>query len=296
VRPNGSLGPLQWAWAEGIAHVTIPLKARGQHFGAINLLVSEGAVAAQDDVEMLTTIGVEISEAVANAWLHAKLVEKEAARQALLSALVRAQEEERARLARELHDGAGQTLTGLLVRLKTLENAPPEHVQSGVVELCQSVSATIDQVREISYRLRPAVLEEFGLEVALQTLVRDMAQEAGLSADCRVDLNGRHIQFEVETAIYRITQEGLTNIVRHAEASHVAVELAVLHKAIALRIDDNGRGFDTDTLKYRNGKRRLGLLGIQERAEMLGGSMAIFSAPAQGTSVHVCIPLHGEDA
>ena len=142
-------------------HITIPLAVRGQRFGLINLLCTEGTKPTENDIETLTTIGAQVSEIVANAWLHASLKEKEAARQALLSALVNAQENEQARLARELHDDAGQSLTSLLVRLKTLEKrATSADLRDSVAELCNTTSETIEKVRGISHRLRPAALEE----------------------------------------------------------------------------------------------------------------------------------------
>jgi signal transduction histidine kinase len=278
-------------------HIMIPLTARHQRFGVVNLLSARETPPADDELDLLTTIGAQVSEAVANAWLRTRLVEKEAARQALLSALVHAQEEERARLARDLHDGAGQTLTSLLVRLKTLEQAAPESLRGTVTQLCQAASGTIEQVREVSYRLRPAVLEEFGLEVALRTLVQDMAREAGLTAECRVNLEGRRLPFEMETTVYRIVQESLTNVVRHAEACQVCVELVLLPYAIALRIEDDGQGFDMEASKNHHGKKQpLGMASMRERVEMLDGSLVIQSSPGHGTSIQARIPLDPEEA
>lgn len=275
-------------------HISVPLIARNQRFGVFNLLSATSPVA--DELDLLTTIGAQISEAVANAWLRARLVEKEAARQALLSALVHAQEEERARLARDLHDGAGQALTSLLVRLKTLEQVSPESLRGTVAQLCQAASGTIEQVREVSYRLRPAVLEEFGLDVALRTMVQDMADEAGLAAECQVNLDGRRLPFEMETTVYRIVQESLTNIVRHAEARRVCVELVLLPYAIALRIEDDGVGIDLNANKSRADKKQpLGLASMRERVAMLDGSLVIESAPGRGTSIQARIPLDSED-
>jgi signal transduction histidine kinase len=276
-------------------HISIPLEARNQRFGVINLLCLEAAEIATEDIELLTAIGAQASEIVANAWLHTRLAEKEAARQALLSALVKAQEDERTRLARELHDGAGQTLTSLLIRLKTLEKkAGSDHLRQSIEELCDSVSETIEQVREISYRLRPAALEEFGLELALQTLIDAMAGEAGLEVEYHHSLEGRSLPPDVETMLYRIVQESLTNVLRHAEATRVLVELTVIPYAVCLRVEDNGKGFDPETLPAEQSRRRLGLIDMQERAEMQGGSLLVYSAPGAGTSVQVRVPLQQE--
>ncbi len=276
-------------------HISIPLEARGQRFGIINLLCTEAMEVAAEDIELLTAIGAQASEIVANAWLHTRLAEKEAARQALFSALVKAQEEERTRLARELHDGAGQTLTSLLIRLKTLEKkAVSDNLLNDIVDLCESVSETIEQVQEISYRLRPAALEEFGLELALQTLIEETAGEAGLQTEYHHDLGGQSLSPDVETTLYRIAQEGLTNVVRHAEATRLLVELTVIPYAVCLRIEDDGQGFDPEALTTDDSRQRLGLIDMQERAEMQGGSLLVYSAPGAGTSVQVRMPLHQE--
>lgn len=273
-------------------HYTIPIKAREQKYGVVNLLCQEDRLLNDDDLELLSAIGAQISEIVANAWLRLKLEEKELARQALLESLVEAQEEERSRLARELHDGAGQMLTSLLVRIKTLEkkSATPE-VQQGLNALLDLVSDTIEQVRELSHRLRPAALEEFGLAVALQNLVDEMTEHTGIHAHCQFDLNGLELPTGVEVVLYRIAQEGLTNVLRHAGASELSVELTADPNVIVMIIEDNGRGFSPHRLTARPGERHLGLIDMQERASIAGGYLDIYSAPDQGTTVVARIPF-----
>ena len=272
-------------------HINIPLAMRGRPFGLISLNWLADMPPSADDLGLLTTIGAQVSELVSNAWLHASLVEKEAARQVLLKALVRAQEDERARLARELHDGAGQTLTSLLMHLSALAN----HADNGAArqqlhDLCQKTSSTIEQVRDIAYQLRPPALEEFGLEVAITSLVDEVANGAHLQADCQLSLDGQRLPFEIETTLYRIAQESLTNIVRHAAAHKIKVELLALPYAACLRIADDGRGFDPEAAGAAAGKKRLGLLSLHERAEMVGGSLVVRSAPGAGTTVEVSLP------
>ena len=242
-----------------IFHITIPLEARAERFGMINLVCLEDSKPSENDIDTLTTIGAQVSELVANAWLHASLKEKEAARQGLLTALVNAQENEQARLARELHDDAGQSLTSLLIRLKTLENrATSDDIRSSVAELCTTTSETIEKVRGVSHRLRPAALEQLGLEVALRTLAEEMLDDIGASVDCQFHLDGKRFPFEIETNLYRITQEALTNVVRHAGAKNVIIELAVQPFAIGLRIEDDGVGFETDKITTKETRHRLG--------------------------------------
>jgi signal transduction histidine kinase len=274
------------------AHLTIPLEARGQMLGVINLLCEQDIILSRDDLDLLASIGAQISEIVANAWLRLKLKEKELARQALLESLVRAQEEERRRLARELHDGAGQTLTSLLVRLKTLEM---KHSSSDLVPALEGmqaiVSQTIEQIRGLSYRLRPAALEEFGLSTALETLMQEAAQNSGLKVFCECTLGDCKLPEEVEVTLYRITQEGLTNVLRHASAAKVRLELKTVADGIQLCIEDDGIGFNPAHLPSEPGKRHLGLISMRERAEMLGGTLDVYTAPQEGTTLQVFIPL-----
>lgn len=276
-------------------HITIPIEARGEKFGVLNLLCDQDKTLSADDFELLTAIGAQISEITANAWLRLKLAEKEMARQALLESLVRAQEDERGRLARELHDGAGQMLTSLLVRLKTLERrSTSAELQSDLNATQNLVSETIEQIRDLSYRLRPAALEQFGLPVALETLVRDMAEEAGLVTRCKFDLDGHQLTPEIEVTLYRIAQEGLTNVVRHAEASRVEIELTATAVAVFMRIEDDGKGFAPHQVPLQPGKRHLGLISIDERASIVGGKLDVYSAPGKGTALHVMIPISSE--
>jgi signal transduction histidine kinase len=277
-------------------HLTIPLQAKGQTFGMINLLCDRDIQPSQESMELISAIGAQASEIVANAWLHARLVEKEEARRALLESLVRTQEDERGRLARELHDEAGQTLTNLVVRLKTLEQKIiSEDIRAELNKLQGIVEVSIDQVRELSYRLRPALLEDFGLARAIQNLAEEMFKDTGIKIRCRFDLQTGGLPRDVEIAMYRITQESLTNIIHHAQAQHVDVELTQTPLGICLRVEDDGAGFDPDRMPVRKGKPHLGLIGMQERAEMLGGSLNIFTSLQTGTSVEVRVPIIPEE-
>jgi signal transduction histidine kinase len=261
----------------------------------MNIVWPEGEAISDDDLELLTTIGVHLSEIATNAQLHASLVEKEAIRQALLQALVEAQEGERANLARELHDGAGQSLTSLLIRLKILQKkTEPAEIEKETGQLCDMVSETIDQIRGLAYQLRPSTLEQFGLSVALRTLCEEMLPPVGIQCNYQTNAGELQLPFEVETTLYRIAQECLNNIVRHAAAERTTVELRALPYAIAMRIEDDGRGFDPKQVRHEGRQNRFGLLNMQERAEMLHGFFSIESAAGAGTAVNVRIPIQLE--
>jgi signal transduction histidine kinase len=274
-------------------HLSIPIEARDIGFGVINLLYDPARPFTPEEDALLSAIGAQVSEIVANAWLRIKLDEKEIARQALLESLVEAQEEERRRLASELHDSVGQMLTSLLVRIKTLEKRTADNdLQQDLNAVLDNVSETIEQVREISYRLRPVALETFGLAVALETMVTEMSADSGLTAHCDIDLIRNGLPANVETALYRIAQEAVTNVIRHAQASWVEVRFWQDEERLYLTVEDNGRGFTPHQQTAQPGKQRhLGLISMNERAGIIGGSLAVYSDPGQGTTVKVTIPL-----
>ena len=244
----------------------------------------------EETIELLELIGTKISEVVANAWLKIKLREKEAARQFLLESLVTAQEDERSHLARELHDQAGQSLTSLLVRLKALENDCDDNEQKQKLENMQGlVSETINQIRDLSYSLRPPALEEFGLGAAIRYLVDQFSNQSEVQIQFKNRIDGK-LPKNVERVLYRIIQEGLTNVFRHAEASHVVIELEPHENYIYLKIQDNGHGFNPADIVPSDGKRHLGLISMHERAELIGGSLEMYSVVGEGTTIEVKVP------
>jgi signal transduction histidine kinase len=278
-------------------HITIPLEARGQKYGVVNLLCQPEQPIEPHDLEMLSMIGTQISEIVANAWLRLKLAEKEQARQVLLESLVEAQEEERSRLAGELHDGAGQMLTSLLVRIKTLEkeSADPA-LQHRLQSLLDMVSETIEQVRELSYRLRPAALEEFGLSVALGILVTEMTEGSTITSHFNTNILQDILPPSIEVTLYRIAQEALTNVVRHAQAQNIQVVLFEENGAVVMGIQDDGCGFDAHQVTAVSQKRHLGLISMRERAAIAGGNLTLETEPGAGTTLYVRLPLLEEFA
>lgn len=273
-------------------HISMPIEARGENFGVMNLHWANSRTLTAEDIDILTSISTQVGEIVASAWLRLKLAEKEVARQFLLESLVEAQEEERSRLARELHDGAGQMLTNLLVRLKTVERgaeSPATRTQLGAI--LDTMSHTIEQVRDLSYSLRPVALEEFGLCVALETLLEEMLMDTALTARYDLDLEEGRLSPSIETTLYRIAQEALTNVVRHADAQMVTIALHGDRHRVLLRIEDDGVGFAPSEVPATGGRRHLGLISMQERAAMIGAAFDLYSAPAAGTTVEVRLPL-----
>jgi len=273
------------------AHITIPIAARNIQFGVVILHWGSLKPLDKESTAMLSSFGVQISEIVANAWFQIKLREKEAARQMLLESLVTAQEDERNRLARELHDQAGQTLTNLLIRLKAIENQSEETSTKVQLSTTQTiVSKTIEQIRDLSYRLRPPALDEFGLGAAVSALAEEVLEPANVKVTCHCELENQ-LSSEVEMILYRIVQEGLTNVVRHAEASQVCIALEQKNHAVHLIIEDNGKGFEPGQISADENNRHLGLISMSERAELIGGSLDMYSALGEGTTLEIQVPL-----
>lgn len=212
----------------------------------------------------------------------------------LTTRLTQAQEEERHRISRDLHDDIGQALTIVKMRLRMLENAyPPEGPATEKFDVLRGlVDDTLSSVRALSQELRPPLLDELGWDSALSWLCESFSQRTGLPVTCtHLDTLGR-LQPEIELTAYRIVQESLTNIARHAGASHVDVTTCPVNGSLEIIIVDNGHGFDVDALRRSDRPRSgLGLLGMGERVEMVGGELKIESEPGAGTRIRATLPV-----
>ncbi len=248
-----------------------------------------GQELCQGDVDTFGIFANEIAGALEHARLLIELEQQRSQLQALSARLVTVLEDERRRIARELHDQAGQLLYGLRLHLDVLaRQISPDQtlVQSQVQGLYQLLDEARAKILDLSRELRPAALDELGLEPTLRNLVNEYARKAGLAITFESSgLNG-HLASPVETTCYRITQEALTNVAVHANAQHVSVRLNVQNDRIYLQVEDDGRGFETRWARAHG----LGLLGIQERAMGLGGDFILQSAPGTGTQLQVVLP------
>ncbi len=222
-------------------------------------------------------------------------IEADAQRRKELSRrILMAQEEERQRIARELHDQAAQSLTSLLVHLRLLEKAhSPEDAQRQVAALRELTAVALEDVRRIALNLRPKILDDLGLVAALRWLVDEFNAQAGPRATLDMDGLTSRLPRPVELVLYRVVQEALTNVRRHAQARHVWVHLQVSGDQVTVTVQDDGRGFDPNRLNEGEG---LGLLGMRERLASLGGELQVDSQPGQGTRIIGHIPWAGEPA
>lgn len=218
--------------------------------------------------------------------------ERDALREHYIRGVISAQEEERKRIARELHDSTSQSLTSLLVGLRNLEAAEDISTMRERIETIRHVvNHTLDEVHTLAWQLRPSVLDDLGLTAALRRYMDDYQQRHHLQVDFVARGLDERLPVVLETSLYRMVQEGLTNIARHAQAKTASVLLEQRQNDIRAIIEDNGIGFDAASKAYS--QKSLGLQGIRERAELLGGKLTIESEPGQGTSLFIAIPLNG---
>ncbi len=218
------------------------------------------------------------------------LEQQESLRRELLQHTVRAQEEERAHIARELHDEMAQTLTAFSLDLGTLQQAFSRNVKAApVLKRLQDLSRQMSQgMYRMVRALRPAHLDELGLEAALRYMLEQDFKPRGLPASLEISGESRRVELLVETVLFRVAQEALTNVQRHAQATDIRVRLGYEKDSVNLRIYDNGQGFDP--AQSFSAPHGWGLAGMQERAESLGGRLRVESAPGQGTEIEVWIP------
>jgi len=208
--------------------------------------------------------------------------------------LLSAQEEERKKISRELHDVIAQTLTSINVRLTALRKEATlntKGIERNIIRTQQLVEHSVNIVHRFARELRPAVLDDLGLIPALHSYMKNFTAETGIRVSLSALAALEEVKGDNRTVLYRVAQEALTNVARHAQASQAEVKFQILDGAIAMKIQDNGKGFEqVRVLQARKGKR-LGLLGMKERLEMVGGNLTVSSAPGKGTTVLAQIPL-----
>jgi two-component system sensor histidine kinase UhpB len=223
-------------------------------------------------------------------------VRRHAARQReLLKRLIRAQEEERQRLAHDLHDDLGQDLAGLAVGIAGAERLianSPERVGIYLRQIRGQISEMTDRAYDMILNLRPSALDDLGLVAALRAHAERVLGGAGIKFEIEERYLARRLPSEIETALFRAIQEALSNVVRHAGASRVRVSLSTRDGRFEGEVDDDGRGFDPETISADGSSPRgLGLLGMQERVALCGGMLEFFSRPGAGTRIRIQIPL-----
>jgi signal transduction histidine kinase len=208
--------------------------------------------------------------------------------------LLSAQEEERKEISRELHDVIAQTLTGINVRLAALKREAALNtngLEQNITQTQRLVEKSVDIVHQFARELRPAVLDDLGLIPALHSYLKSFMARTGVQARFTAFAGVEKLDLARRTVLYRAAQEALTNVARHAKASRVEVSIQKFHNQARMEIKDDGKSFAVERILRTKGNGRLGLLGMRERVEMVGGIFGVESAPGQGTTVRVEVPL-----
>jgi signal transduction histidine kinase len=205
-----------------------------------------------------------------------------------------AQEDERKRISRELHDVIAQTLTGINVRLAALKKEAAlntKDLDRNIASTQRLVEKSVDIVHEFARELRPAVLDDLGLIPALHSFVKIFSRRTRLQVHLKAFAGIEQLEIAKRTVLFRVAQEALTNVARHAHARRVELNIHKLHNAARMEIKDDGKSFSVDGQLNARGGKRLGLLGMRERVEMVGGTFCVESAPGKGTTIEVKIPF-----
>jgi nitrate/nitrite-specific signal transduction histidine kinase len=266
----------------------VPFGAKGTRLGALMLynFSQEGAF-ADSDVPVLQALADQVAAALENAELYA-------ARTQLLAQVIKVQEEERQRVAREIHDELGQLLTRLSINLKMCEAQVPAELTTVNEQLAATqvlVWQTIEQAHRLIVELRPTLLDELGLESALREELAQRLAPLGIITALNSDGSLERLPAPVDITVFRIVQEAVSNVARHAHAQHASVSLRREGHLLEVVIEDDGVGLPANWRTGTGGHRPLGLLGMQERAELLGGTLTIDSSAPRGTRYILRVPL-----
>lgn len=297
VAHGGAPCPWLGKWSDHLPamyHAAVPLRSRTRVWGIMHLASPDAGCFTRRRLGLLTAIGHQVGTAIENVHL-AELQRREVFRRHLLDQVMAAQEEERKRIARELHDELAQSLAVLIRDLEDVAG-PTSRDRAGLTERVRETRTLalriLEQTRRLIFDLRPTALDDLGLLPAIRRYAQQRLETAGVQLRMEVSGQVRRLPPQVETAVFRIAQEAITNVVQHAGASRVELKLSFEAEGVSLTVTDDGIGFDSVAVLEAAGSiRGMGLLGMRERAELLGGCLDIESCPGVGTSVHLRIPL-----
>ena len=271
------------------AVLALPLLCDGRVIGALSLGDEAGRTFEAEAMAWAWLFADHAANALTNAQLYTEVQAGQMRLQDLSHKLLEAHEAERRRIAHELHDEAGQLLASVHIALETTIIGLPPQFQEGFHQVRSHLDAIETQLRRLAHELRPTILDDLGLLPALQGLAQRVAERTGLCIRVDIGLAGR-LAPAVETALYRIMQEGLTNIAKHAAATDVDLQLWRDDQRVHGLLRDDGVGFAVEHVLGQTRPRGLGLLGTQERLEALGGTLQITSAAGQGTTLQITLP------
>lgn len=284
---------------EGLkAFIAVPLKSKEKVVGVLTIASRKPRSFSEQEVRLLTALGHQLGVVIENAELYQKLQIKEQIRAELLRRIITAQEDERRRIARELHDVTSQALATLAVRVEALTSvtrADPGDMEAQLKETRHLLTTTSKEVHRLIHDLRPSLLDDLGLAAALRSCAHTLLDPAGIEVHLEVVGEENRLPPTVEIAVFRIVQEAVTNLASHSQAESAYISLEFRERGIVVQVEDDGIGFDlSQVFTSGHAKDSVGLLGMKERAELLGGKLTIDTEPGKGSRIAVEIPIELE--
>lgn len=280
------------------AFAAIPLKAKNRVIGVLTIAGHDTREFSAKDIQLLDSIASQIAIAVENAMLHTEVQHKDDIRRQLLGEMFSIQEEERRRIARELHDETSQSLASLAANLGAVAEMLPsgaDEARSRLKKAEKAAISALDEIHKIIYELRPTLLDDLGLVSATRWLADNNLADQGVAVKFRTHGRVKRLPPRLETTIFRVVQEAFSNIAWHSQARNVEISLHFGKGKIAVRIKDDGKGFDVEeALESIDRPRGLGLLGMRERTELMKGTLSIKSQPGKGTQIDFQMPIDEE--
>jgi PAS domain S-box-containing protein len=249
-------------------------------------------LAAGQDFHLLGSLGNFLGGAIENTQLVQTIGRHREELKGLTARLFHSQETERRRIARELHDEVGQALTGINFTLETVEKVAekePDRLKACILEIKKQINRTYQEMRRLSHRLHPALLSDLGLEPALDAYLKNISEHSGLRIDFKMMGFGKRVNLDIESVLYRLAQEALTNTLKHACATRFKLSIIKSYPNIIFLVQDDGIGFDAE--KFMGNTPALGLLSMRERAAMLGGKFTLRTSKGAGVRIRIEIPI-----
>ena len=280
------------------AFASVPLRSKNKILGVLNIVSRLDFKFSVEDMELLKSIAIQIAIAVENAILHQEVRQQDESRGELLQEIFSIQEEERRRIARELHDETSQNLASLAASLEATLTMLPDNeeslrIKARLAELQALSLNSLDGIHKLIYELRPTLLDDLGLVAAVRWLADNNLRSMGIRVTTRVFGKEKRLSSRLEATIFRVIQEAIGNIARHARAMNAGISLHFRKGSIKIRITDDGRGFDVEeAIGSKDRPRGLGLIGMKERVELVNGVLKIRSRPeVEGTETEIDIEV-----
>jgi signal transduction histidine kinase len=269
----------------------ITAKEKPSGFLALDVPPDRDLTAGQD-FHLLGSLGNFLGGAIENKRLAQTIVRHREELKGLTAKLFHSQETERRRIAQELHDEVGQALTGINFTLETIEKIAakePDRIKDHILEIKKQINSTYQEMRRLSHRLHPALLNDLGLEPALDAYLKNISKHRNIRIDFSMTGFSKRLNYNIESVLYRLAQEALTNTLKHARATRFKLAIIKSYPNIIFIAQDDGIGFDAD--QFMESKPTLGLLSMRERAAMLGGKFLLHTSKGAGVRLRIEIPL-----